>query len=574
MSESIDSQLERIQNQKSNILEALSDIENENEKINKQLTELKVNISDIEKEIILQAKNGVRTDALESELSSLERKKNELCKLREKNNDMFEKLNKDFFQLDNEISELSGKATNSKHFVENIISNVVTTPVSFISDNIKETVKFSVSKINPINKKINKADVADTGVESLRLANSSVKVVKSSIKTTKKTIKTTGKTFKRTGTVVYKSASFTLKAAIKTFKITEMLTMHIIAFLINPIVLIFCGLLIIITSTTPLIALLIGGGASSATTNGQAQAGAVGLIDVPTQYQSGIEIFDSVVNSQKNEFNNIIDSMYYDYNDLSHSDIVYMEYVGKDLSKIMYEKSFVTNEEKDILKNAWSFPISEQEAVALAYIYLEKQQNDVHGTVRQIYEVKYTKEVFNTIVSKCLSFIETTYPNQFCPNKICSAHIYDNPDYQSACNNANISAGAFNDWGEIISYIEQYNLIHNGAAQTAYWNNNIQWRIDNWKSVYSSLITVIPYYTDNGNDFLNYLGTQYEYYNTILKNTPEQIIEHKCDQLHNLHSISLVAYTADIVMNSLGFSEADKQWYELTKQGFASNPNI
>ena len=54
----------------------------------------------------------------------------------------------------------------------------------------KQAVKSAINKANPIAKPVNKNDVADHGVESLRMANTAYKTGKRTIKTAKTTIQT------------------------------------------------------------------------------------------------------------------------------------------------------------------------------------------------------------------------------------------------------------------------------------------------------------------------------------------------------------------------------------------------
>ena len=53
---------------------------------------------------------------------------------------------------------------------------------------------------------------------------------------------------------------------------------------------------------------------------------------------------------------------------------------------------------------------------------------------------------------------------------------------------------------------------------------------------------------------------------TTRNNTPETIRTpyYTCDHLHTLHSFGLYFYTAEQVMQTLNFSEDEKQWVSLT----------
>lgn len=175
----------------------------------------------------------------------------------------------------------------------NIAKKAVTAPVSATVRTARNTIKSVFSKANPFDKKINKNDVTDTGVETIRLANSGIKTVKSSIKTTQRTIKTTGTAIKRTGTVVYKTTAFTAKSTVAVAK--------------------FVG-------------------------------NAAGLVDVPAQYQVGLEYLNTALENHRNDFNSLIDSLYYNYDDLTNSNLVYMERTDESGGKAIYEKSFATDD--------------------------------------------------------------------------------------------------------------------------------------------------------------------------------------------------------------------------------------
>ena len=41
--------------------------------------------------------------------------------------------------------------------------------------------------------------------------------------------------------------------------------------------------------------------------------------------------------------------------------------------------------------------VPETDAIAIAYVYLQMQENSAHSTVQQIYQIDYTQEVFNQI---------------------------------------------------------------------------------------------------------------------------------------------------------------------------------
>ncbi len=246
----------------------------------------------------------------------------------------------------------------------NVAKKVVTAPVSATVRTVKNTVKNVFSKANPFDKKINKNDVTDTGVESIRLANSSIKTVKSSIKTTQRTIKTTGTAIKRTGTVVYKTTAFTAKSTVAVAKFVGNAAVHVVASLTNPAIIIFLGLIIVLSLCFGSVLILISGD----NTDKSARVNAAGLVDVPAQYQVGLEYLNTALENHRNDFNSLIDSLYYNYDDLTNSNLVYMERTDESGGKAIYEKSFATDDRKNALKSEWNIPLTEREFLAIAYV--------------------------------------------------------------------------------------------------------------------------------------------------------------------------------------------------------------
>lgn len=455
------------------------------------------------------------------------------------------------------------------NFFKNAAKKAIATSVSAA----KGTAKSAVSKINPFDKPINKNDVTDSGTESAKLAYTSVKkgknaikTVSRSVKTSVRTIKTVGDVAKTSGRVVYKTTQFAVKTAATTAKVTISATTHITAFLINPIVLVILVFLTICTTMIGGILTIIAG--DSATK--EATTSAAGLVEVDEQYNNGVNYFNTAYNNSKSSFNSLIDSLYFSYDDLTNSDLVNMKRLKSDSLQSSYGKGFALDSYKGTLKAAWNLSLDASEVLAITYVYLEKEQNTAHETSLEIYKVSYTQEVLHRIISEYVSVSDTVSSGQKCPNGSCTQHV--NPEYQTALDNLNLSASAYNDWGDIIQYIAECYSIPDGNAQAQYWELNVTWRIDNWNLVYSDFIPVTPYYTNDGYDFLSYLGTVYESYAAIEQSTPKTLDE--CEFKHDLHSIELRFYSSEDVMNSLGFTDAEKQWVELTKQGFAANPNI
>ena len=128
-------------------------------------------------------------------------------------------------------------------------------------------------------------------------------------------------------------------------------------------------------------------------------------MNVAEQYQNAVYYFNTAVTNRQNDFNSIIDNMYYDYDNLPESSLVYMKRT-KPTPEVIYEKSFSTDDRKETLKSAWdmTLTITQKEAIAIAYIYLEKQKNEANNTEGGIYHVTYTQEVFDELLTKCVTF--------------------------------------------------------------------------------------------------------------------------------------------------------------------------
>lgn len=423
-------------------------------------------------------------------------------------------------------------------------------------------------------KQIDKNNVNDTGTEGIRLADKTLKSVGKTIKTTERTIKTGSHVVSDTVKVIRKVPAAIGSVVSHTVQYTVKIATNTIAVVTNPIFLIIAFAIMIIVILAAAVVMLIGGGASGEVNNGNAQAGAVGLDDVPGQYHTAQDYYHIACENNKTGFYNIIDSLYYNPADMPHSDVVYMEDTNPDGGKVYYPRRFPTDDDKSTLKSAWDMPVTEQQAIAIAYVLLEKRINDNEGTTRQIFEVTFTQEIFNEIINTAVMYTDMVYLNQSCPGRVCTAEFTPNPDYDVALSNRDTSVAAYNAWFEITDLIAHCREIPNGSAQQSYWDNNIAGKIDSWNQNYSEFYGKTANTDNNGQDFLHFLGEAYEGYEQTLSNTPSTNIEQRCDELHKLHSIGISSCNIDNLLIALGIDDTYKQWYELTLKGFENNPDL
>ena len=555
----------------------IADCKHRNSEIEDSLYDLNSRIARLEHQLTECSSEMDEYQEIQSELKELKQEQFNLKQQQQEILDNLEELQKKQDTLNETISEMNERHSEllnsapdkkDKDKKAEIIKKALKAPANLAVNTLKSGIKTAVTKANPFDKKINKNDTSDSGVESIRLAyttsKKAIKTVDRTIKTTNRTVKTTKNVAVGTGKVIYKTGQFAGKAVVTTAKVTETVIVHVVAALMNPIILVILLFAIVFLMLANTLLLIVAGNESDESN----RVNAVGLVDISEQYTQAKNYFDTAVTNRQNDFNSIIDNMYYDYDNLPESSLVYMERTVPE-STVIYEKSFSTDDRKETLKSAWnmSLTITQKEAIAIAYVYLEKKKNEENNTDGGIYHVTYTQEVFDEILTKCVTFSDTLYDGQYCPDKNCTKHVEkkDNPAYATAVSNRQTAWNAYADWSDI-AY-----KIYEGKD----WDSEISWRVNNWKSVYESF-SGTPYYSDNGYDFLNDLYEKFQEYLKIEEETPEktEIISYICEHKHDLHSVGLAFFTKEEIMNALNFTENEKQWEELTEQGFEMNPDI
>lgn len=215
---------------------------------------------------------------------------------------------------------------SKKNLLENITERtakkVVKSPFRFG----KASAKSAVNKVNPLNKHISQNDVQDSGIESLKLANKTIKRTKNTVKTAEKTIKTTGRTIKTTAHIVgttarrtYRAAEVTVRTTVKVAKVATTAATHIVATIMNPIVLIMILFILLIF----ILYTILGATSGIAVTTflGGQYTTVAGLKDYSNQYNAGIQFYNTAVENNRNGYYAIIDNLYYNYDDLTYSDL-------------------------------------------------------------------------------------------------------------------------------------------------------------------------------------------------------------------------------------------------------------
>lgn len=448
-----------------------------------------------------------------------------------------------------------------------------------------------LDKSNPFNKSINKNDTSDTGYESSKLGYKTLKKTKSTAKTTAKTgktvfkaTKTTAKTSAKAAKQTVRTAKTSAKVAFKTgkvvVKVASEVVIQTIALASNPtfwvVVLVLLIILIVLLLT---VSLLAGGGAAS-TARTKAYTQPVGLTmemeDVLSQAQV---YFDDAYGRKKAEFDSLIDSLKYSTGDMPHSDLVYLKCNDGD----EFLTSIATPTRKGQLKTKFSKSISEEEAIALVYVALEKAENETNGTSGEIYKVEFSDEIFDDLFDKMIAWSDTVWQDQECPQKNCSIHIdkKPNPERQEMSKIVGLSIDAYDSWGiipegnTVLDKLLRWNSIPDGYAQDQYWNNTVYPAIQAWESDnYDFYWYHLPdyYYKDYYDDpygFQEILGTYYEYYYAQEQAIPEYIYTttQTCDREHDLHAIGLDIVSSDSIMDEWNFNDVDRQWYDLINNG-------
>jgi predicted nucleic acid-binding Zn-ribbon protein len=324
--------------------------------------------------------------------------------------------------------ELGSYKAHKRFSVNNLAKRGIKTGAILGVNAVKDTVKSGFKQVDPLSKSINKNDVADTGMESVRFARQGVNKTVKGIKTTQKTVKTTTRTIKtatrvakRTVKTAYRATAFVVKSALFVAKLAVKAVIHIFAALLNPVTWIILGVLLVVAMISGAVVLLMGGANSGKATMA---TGAVGLGDVPAAYMQGVEFRNNAIDTARAEHNALV-------NAASSNDLIYMQVTRPDGTVVNYTTGFATPAQRNVLNNApWTNPLNENllgvnDTIAIAYVLLQKRANEENDTVNQIYDVAFTQAIFDEIIGLSVVSNSTVYPNQPCPGQNCQWDVDD-----------------------------------------------------------------------------------------------------------------------------------------------------
>lgn len=246
---------------------------------------------------------------------------------------------------------------------------------------------------------------------------------------------------------------------------------------------------------------------------------------------------------------------------------------------VIYQTSFATLDQKNKLKDSWNNGIiPTKEAVAIAYVYLQKENNKSNNTENQIYIVEFPEKVFtDVIVEKVIQYSSPTqYSGQYCGGTCTRTvdYVPNEPYYSNAEKAVNSANNAYNEWNEnVVKQYEWYKQIPVTSGQQAVMQQILK-NVENWNSSYAESFGEGYIYVndvlDGGEQHLSMLENTKNKCQETLNNTPQYIeVEYlSCSYQHNLYSIGLAFYTADDLMNALDFTDYEKKWYEYILMGY------
>ena len=209
-------------------------------------------------------------------------------------------------------------------------------------------------------RKISLHDTSDTGAESVRLGADAAKKGRRAVRTARDTVKKS------------------VHAAKVTVNVLHNLIVHTVAILISPVTWVILAIGLVLYLLMTLLIILTGVAAQDNNAQHQAYATPVALgEDIPEEITEAKGLFEAAVNTKKREYTDEIDALAFNTSDMPHNDTVY---VRRNEPPAEYQISLATPARKTQLKNAWELTVSEAEGIAIAYVYLERRENEAHGS--------------------------------------------------------------------------------------------------------------------------------------------------------------------------------------------------
>ena len=408
-------------------------------------------------------------------------------------------------------------------------------------------------------RKINRNDTVDHGAESVRLGYDTAKKGKRAVRTARDT------------------AVKTARAAKATVNVLHSLLVHTVAVLISPAtwIVLAIGLVLYLLMSLLIILTAVAGQDNNAQQQAYATPVALGE-DIPAEIDEAKGLFEAAVNAKKREYTDLIDALVFSTADMPHNDTVYLV---RNEPPATFQTSLATDARKTQLKNAWELAVSEADSIAIAYVYLERQENEAHGSQGVLYPISYTQDVFDLIVADMVTVTETEFLNQGCPDANCSVHYREtaNPAYADAQQAYTDAVTRRDDWNANVvprsnAYLSALANYRNTpaagqpfawqAVETAY--AAFAQAVNNWSSIYGVWGLTIDDRLDS--TMQTRLNSEIAAAENMKNNTPQTIQTpyYTCDHLHTLYSFGLNFYTAEQVMQVLNFTEDEKQWAALT----------
>ena len=554
---------------------SIEDLEDTLKSLAEQEISLDADIADLDKELsqIHERLDSIREELQAPNITPEERKRlrarlSALEELRDDTSESREHLRQQKREISEQIRAISKELTARKlQYAQRTgtssrVGRMIAAPGRFAVSNAKRTAKDMFRRANPLDKNINRSDTADHGTESLRLA----------YRTTKKTAQkaSTAVSMARNVPRLVRGAG---KAVNATFHAVQSVIVHTAAVLISPVTWAIAAVALVLYLIMSLIMMLSAAADQENLARQQAYANPVALgEDMPDEIANALQYFTIAEEREKATFCAKIDMLQYNTADLPHSDTVYLV---RNQPLAQYQISLATDLRKSNLKAAWNFGVSAAEGAAIAYVLLERQENESRGTTGVLYPISFTQDVFDTLVPQMYSLTETLYHRQACPSENCSAHveISENPDYAAAQQAYTDAVTRCDDWNinvvprsnEYVAALDAY--ANTPAAGQPYAKQCVDnayamfaQAVSNWSLVFGDRRLTID----------GQLGAnmQTALYNEMIaaqnaRDKTPQTVEtpyYTCDHLHTLHAFSQQFYDAAETIQMLGFSEEERQW--------------